>query len=393
MSQAENLLSTIAEEDWPSVDSTHETEPMIIIDENRVIHVPAELRRIAVQHDHNIEMVWFKCPRYWDSWDLSEMAVYINVKTPDDKLVSHAARSVNPNPVDNTMTFTWTITRDITQVKGQLTFLVCIKKTDEFGLENNHWNSELNKEMYISEGLECEVESVLDPYPALVTDILTRLSSLENGSSSGGTSSVSIKSGITIPSGRAKGDVNGDGQISEEDYDIVMNVDVEATTLTDPVEIWAADVSNDGAIETLDASLIMSYYNRSDLARYSPYAADYYERWSWDNTQYRYYYDIAMPGITETHSAIVMLRNTSSAFNYDVNCVTDAVRIYSDGIPTKEVLCDIILSATSGDSSVITVTTTDTTLSIAGVPADAKAVGDILGDISSILDSINGEVI
>lgn len=181
MSQAENLLSTIAEDNWPSIDSTHESEPMIVIDENRVIHVPAELRRIAVQHDHNIETVWFKCPRYWDGWDLSEMAIYINVKTPDDKMVPYAARGVIPNPVDNTMTFTWTITRDITQVKGQLTFLVCIKKTDEFGLENNHWNSELNKEMYISEGLECEVESVLDPYPALVTDILTRLNVLETG--------------------------------------------------------------------------------------------------------------------------------------------------------------------------------------------------------------------
>lgn len=394
MSQAEELLNTIEVDDIPTMSGPYETEPMIVIDENRVIHVPEELRRVAVQYDHNIEEVYFKCPRYWDNHDMSEMVVYINVKTPDNKLVSCKARGLSTYVSnDKYMSFSWLISRDITQFKGQLSFLVCIKKTDEIGLEVNHWNSELNKEMYISEGLECEVESILDPYPALVTDILTRLSSLENGSSSGGTSSVSIKSGITIPSGRAKGDVNGDGQISEEDYDIVMNVDVEATTLTDPVEIWAADVSNDGAIEAFDASLILSYRDPTDRARYSPYAADYYERWSWDNTQYQYYYDIAMPGVTETHSAIVMLRNTSSACNYDVNCVTDAVRIYSDGIPTKEALCDIILSATSGDSSVITVTTTDTTLSIAGVPADAKAVGDILGDISSILDSINGEVI
>lgn len=179
MSQAENLLSTIAEEDWPTVDSTHESEPMIVIDEDRVIHVPEKLRRIAVQYDHNIETVFFKCPRYWDSHDLSEMAIYITVLTPDGKVVPYAARGIAPNLFDDTMSFSWTITRDITQVKGQLTFLVCIKKTDEFGLENNHWNSELNKEMYISEGLECDVESILDSQPALVTDILTRLSSLE----------------------------------------------------------------------------------------------------------------------------------------------------------------------------------------------------------------------
>ena len=37
--------------------------------------------------------------------------------------------------------------------------------------------------------------------------------------------------------------------------------------------------------------------------------------------------------------------------------------------------------------------TTDTELSVSGQPADAKVVGEALGDIASILDSINGEVI
>jgi hypothetical protein len=35
----------------------------------------------------------------------------------------------------------------------------------------------------------------------------------------------------------------------------------------------------------------------------------------------------------------------------------------------------------------------DTTLSTQGEPADAKAVGDAIGNIASVLDSINGEVI
>lgn len=35
----------------------------------------------------------------------------------------------------------------------------------------------------------------------------------------------------------------------------------------------------------------------------------------------------------------------------------------------------------------------DITLSTQGQPADAKAVGDALGDIASVLDNINGEVI
>jgi len=35
----------------------------------------------------------------------------------------------------------------------------------------------------------------------------------------------------------------------------------------------------------------------------------------------------------------------------------------------------------------------DATLSTQGQPADAKAVGDMLGDVAAVLDDINGEVI
>lgn len=346
MSQAENLLSTIAEEDWPTVDSTHETEPMIIIDENRVIHVPAELRRIAVQHDHNIEMVWFKCPRYWDSWDLSEMAVYINVKTPDDKLVSHAARSVHPNPVDNTMTFTWIITRDITQVKGQLTFLICVKKTDVNGLEMFHWNSELNKEMYISEGLECEVESILDSQPALVTDILTRLSSLERQDGNQPYYDIDLTSEVTV-----EPDTNADNVFTPDDlidfHALVTAIDNGQTIrvkFNTHVQFSFVDVI---AVETLSFTSVMRYES-----------------------------DIILNGVCRTmsldnHYAAMMLFITSDGENYS-STLTYSPNPAAGGTVEVE---------------------TDTTLSIAGVPADAKTVGDILGDISSILDSINGEVI
>ena len=39
-------------------------EPHIVIDDDRYIAVPKKLRRLAVQHDHNVETVTFDCPRY-----------------------------------------------------------------------------------------------------------------------------------------------------------------------------------------------------------------------------------------------------------------------------------------------------------------------------------------
>ena len=52
------------------------------------------------------------------------------------------------------MHFTWTIDKNVTLVTGKIVFLVCVKNIDKDGKEINHWNSELCKDCYISEGLE-----------------------------------------------------------------------------------------------------------------------------------------------------------------------------------------------------------------------------------------------
>ena len=170
MATAEELLARLAN---PA------TEPHIVIGADRVIEVPDELKRIAVQFDHNIETVTFDCPRYWDGNDMSKMKIYINYKTPDNRVGSYHSDEVTVDTSDtNIMHFTWTISKNVTSVKGTLSFLVCIKKTDASGNEINHWNSELNREMTISEGLEC-AETILDDYPDIITHILTRLSTLE----------------------------------------------------------------------------------------------------------------------------------------------------------------------------------------------------------------------
>ena len=48
MSQAEDLLESL------STGNSGDLEPHIIIDKKRKVSVPDELKRIAVQHDHNI---------------------------------------------------------------------------------------------------------------------------------------------------------------------------------------------------------------------------------------------------------------------------------------------------------------------------------------------------
>lgn len=175
---AEELLNSLTDEQIAAYTADPANEEHIIVGADRVITVPASLKRIAVQFDHNIETVTFDCPRYWDGHDMSKMAIYINYMRQDNARGSYAATNVTIDETDDRiMHFDWTISGNVTEVKGNISFLICIKKTDGEGLETNHWNSELNQEMVVSQGLECE-ESIFEQYPDLITQLLLKMDDL-----------------------------------------------------------------------------------------------------------------------------------------------------------------------------------------------------------------------
>ena len=156
-----------------------ETEGHIIISNDRYITVPDELKRIAVQYDHDVETVTFDCPRFWDEHDLSLMKIYINYICAGRTHGSYIADNIVVDELDeNVIHFNWTISRNVTTLKGKLSFLVCAKSVAEEGDEDLHWNSELNQDMYVSEGLEV-MESILSAYPDVVTQLLVRMDEVE----------------------------------------------------------------------------------------------------------------------------------------------------------------------------------------------------------------------
>ena len=124
----------------------------------------------------NIETVTFDCPRFWDGHDMSQMKIYINYMRPNETTGQYLAKNIQVS--GNRMTFDWTISRNVSQYKGKLSILVCIKKTDAAGDEENHWNSELNQDLYVSEGLECS-QTVASKYPDIITQLLTRMDEVE----------------------------------------------------------------------------------------------------------------------------------------------------------------------------------------------------------------------
>ena len=171
MSKAEELLSTLATSDAATRLADASTEPHIIIDDDRVINVPEPLKRLGVQHDHDIETVTFDCPRYWDEHDMSEMHIYVNYLRADNESGAYKATNIVVDSDDSSiMHFDWTISRNVTEVYGQIAFLVCIKKADKDGNEKNHWNSELCKTCHISEGLEIDGEALKELYPDIIEE-------------------------------------------------------------------------------------------------------------------------------------------------------------------------------------------------------------------------------
>lgn len=193
MSEADELLERLAG-GVSAYTADPSTEPHIIIDSDRNVIVPEALRRIAVQHDHNIETVTFDCPRYWDGHDMSQMAVFVNYLRSDGYTDSCPCTNVVVDTTDSSMMhFNWSISGNVTAAQGFLSFLVCIKKTDANGYLSNHWNSELStEELYVSEGLECE-ESAATRYPDVIAQLLLRVDALEkNGGGGSGGSGANV---------------------------------------------------------------------------------------------------------------------------------------------------------------------------------------------------------
>lgn len=169
MSKAEELLNSVYSVDNVALFANVQDEAHIVIDSDRQINVPNELKRLAVQYDHNIETVTFDCPRYWDDHDMSKMSIYINYLRVDEEIGVFLAENVTVDTSDSSiMHFDWTISRNVTEAVGKLVFLVCVKCIDKEGNEKNHWNSELCKDCYVSEGLEADSEELKELY----TDII-----------------------------------------------------------------------------------------------------------------------------------------------------------------------------------------------------------------------------
>ena len=224
MSTAEELLDNLTEEQISMYTADARSERHIIIDSNRKISVPSELKRIAVQYDNNIETVTFDCPRYWDDNDMSQMNIYVNYIRADKGKGSFHAINVSVDEIDPSMMhFDWVIDSNVTEAEGFLSFLVCIKKSVSGGDEEIHWNTEINSEMYISGGLEC-ASLVTSQYPDVINSLFVRMDDVEKKSEN-----IKIQKTKSLPIAKANIDYQSGfmrGATEEESAQILATYDI-----------------------------------------------------------------------------------------------------------------------------------------------------------------------
>lgn len=150
MSQAEDLLNNLSETE----EAANAAEPHIIVNADRTITVPDELKHIAVQFDNNIETVTFDCPRYWDKHDAYDLDVYIIFRRSDGFTDECPVENLRIDDSDDSMIhFDWTISKSVTHISGNISIQVCLKSADS-GVDEPHGHSRINRELIVDESLQ-----------------------------------------------------------------------------------------------------------------------------------------------------------------------------------------------------------------------------------------------
>ena len=161
---------------------------------------------------------------------------------------------------------------------------------------------------------------------------------------------------IIIPKGRMRGDVDGDGKITKNDSNLILNHVTEIATLTGD-DLWCADANGDGSVGSEDVTLIEQYLNgRITILTSTPTFADYYNNWTYvkvdDLTGY-WTAEIPIAGLTTSNNVVVNICETFSMGQfYKAEVLEGKVKIYATTPPINDIPATITISPGSGKGSI-----------------------------------------
>lgn len=129
-------------------------EKCIIDPDTRTISIPTGYQLLGVESDEKVERLEFQCPKIvGDNIDLSQLQIRINYQNAsaqkDQYIVDDVAQA------GDNITFSWLLSRKVTQYRGTVQFIVCAVKINDDATITNEWNTTL-AQAQVLQGLEVD---------------------------------------------------------------------------------------------------------------------------------------------------------------------------------------------------------------------------------------------
>ena len=141
----------------------------------RKITIPSSKQLLGVTSDENVNVIHFRCPRYYGDIDLNNFIFrinYLNANNEGDQYL------VTDKEIDgDNLTFSWTAGRHACEYSGNVKFIVCAFVSNN-GVISQEYNTAIHT-MQVIQGLETGEDIVEENYD-IIADLLERTVTLIN---------------------------------------------------------------------------------------------------------------------------------------------------------------------------------------------------------------------
>lgn len=156
-----------------------------------------------------------------------------------------------------------------------------------------------------------------------------------------------------IPKGRMRGDVDGDGVITNADAKLATNLAMGVPVEIDEFGRWCADSNGTGDIDLIDSTTIGRHAKGLPS---SIVLSDYYQTWSYigeDSLTGHWEATVNVPGLTTGMSAVIAIAGEWGNGMFSGAVIVDgAVRISSARPPITDVPCVVLYGEGDGTAVV-----------------------------------------
>lgn len=147
---------------------------VIVVDDNlRTMTIPADIKLLGVESDDDVNKIVFQLPKMYNGFDLSQFSARINYLNANAEGDVYIAEDLSAE--GDVLTFTWLVGRMACMYKGDVNFIVCLKKFKDDG--SGEVLQEFNTTVYklpVLEGLET-TEAVVQQYPDIIEYLLNKI--------------------------------------------------------------------------------------------------------------------------------------------------------------------------------------------------------------------------